>query len=172
MKKNPPVIVKGKLKIVPDSSTDTAEFNRQYKLNPGRWEKALSFLKETDLKELEQGRIELEGPDLFVLVNEYTTRNNEDTRLEAHRKFADIQYVIKGKELIGICPLASATETVPYDENKDICFLESHDEKILRATPERYFIFFPGDAHRPSIKDGENEIVKKAVVKVRLGLKL
>lgn len=164
----PPLIEKERQVIVPDSSIDREEFNRQYLLDPGRWDKAISFLKNTDLSGLEPGRYELEGTEVFVLINEYTTRDEKDTRLEAHRKYADIQYVIKGKELIGICPLAKAAESVPYDESKDIFFLESDDQTILKAAPDRYFVFFPGDAHRPSIKDGENEPVKKAVIKIRL----
>jgi biofilm protein TabA len=149
----PPLIEKGRQVIVPDSSIDTEEFNRQYLLNPGRWDKAISFLKEMDLSGLEPGRYELEGTEVFILINEYTTSDEKDTRFEAHRKYADIQYLIKGKELIGICPLDKAAESVPYEEDKDICFLESDDQGILEATPDRYFIFFPGDAHRPSIKD-------------------
>ncbi len=172
MKMKPPIINKGKQVIVPDNSVDTEEFNRQYLLNPGRWDKAISFLEETDLSGLEPGRYELEGVDLFVLINEYTTRDDEETRLEAHRNYADIQYVIKGKELIGICPLAKAAESVPYDEGKDIFFLESDDQRMHEAAPDRYFVFFPDDAHRPSIKDGENEPVKKAVVKVKLSLRV
>jgi YhcH/YjgK/YiaL family protein len=174
MKKKPPLIEKGGKIIVPDNSIDIEEFYRQYLLNPGRWDRAISFLKETDLSALEQGRYELEGAELFAIINEYTTRNDEDTRLEAHRKYADIQYIIKGKEMIGFCSLSGTTVTVPYDEEKDIFFLESDDQRILQATPDRYFIFFPDDVHRPSIKAGETEIVKKAVVKVRLseGLKV
>jgi YhcH/YjgK/YiaL family protein len=168
MKMKPPLIEKGRQVIVPDSSTDTEEFNRQYLLNPGRWDKAFSFLRDTDLSGLEPGRYELEGTDVFVLINEYSTRDEKDTRLEAHRNYADIQYVIKGKELMGLCPLTRASESVPYDETKDIFFLESDDQTILKAGPDRYFVFFPADVHRPSIKDGEKAFVKKAVVKVRL----
>lgn len=170
MKKKPPLIQKGKQVIKPDNSIDTEEFSRQYLLNPGRWDKAIAFLKDTDLAGLEPGRYELDGTDVFVLINEYATRDEKDTRLEAHRNYADIQYVIKGRELIGVCPLAKAAESVPYDEGKDIFFLESDDQKILEAYPDRYFVFFPADAHRPSIKAGEKAYVNKAVVKVRLSL--
>jgi YhcH/YjgK/YiaL family protein len=36
------------------------------------------------------------------------------------------------------------------------------------ATPDKFFIFFPSDIHRPSVKVGENKIVRKVVVKVRI----
>jgi YhcH/YjgK/YiaL family protein len=169
MKKNPPVIEKSNFKIIPDESIDISEFNRQYLLNPGRWDRAFSFLRDTDLAGLEKGRYELEGSDLFVSVDEYVTKNETDTRLEAHRKYADIQYIISGVEKIGIVALYKTNVTVAYNEERDICFLESEHQSLLSASPDRYFIFFPHDAHRPCLKAGENALVKKVVIKVRIG---
>ncbi len=134
---------------MPDRSIDVNEYSRQYLLNPGRWDRAFSFLRDRDLAGLEKGRYELEGTDLFVIIDEYMTKNESDTRLEAHRKYADIQYIISGDEIMGIVPLGKTSETVPYNAEKDVVFLESAKEKLLHATPGRYFIFFPDDAHRP-----------------------
>jgi hypothetical protein len=36
------------------------------------------------------------------------------------------------------------------------------------ATPERFFVFFPDDAHRPCVRIDENSIVRKIVVKIRV----
>lgn len=164
----PPVLIRSERKIIPHSSIDHNEFNRQYKCNPGRWDRAFLFLREADLGGLEKGRYELDGTDLFAIIDEYVTKNESDTRLEAHCKYADIQYIISGGELMGIVSLDKTTETVPYNEEKDICFLESEHERFMSATPDRYFIFFPDDAHRPSLKAGENTPVKKVVMKVRI----
>jgi len=153
---------------MPDRSINVIEFNRQYLLNPERWDRAFSFLREADLRDLEKGRYEIEGSDLFASVDEYVTKDKPDTRLEAHRRYADIQYIISGVEKIGIVALGKTTMTVPYNEEKDICFLDSGDERFLSATPERYFIFFPDDAHRPCLKSRENAPVKKVVIKVRI----
>jgi len=169
MKKNPPVIIRQEREIMPDRSIDVIEFNRQYHLNPERWDRAFSFLRDTDLAGIEKGRYELEGTDLFIIIDEYVTKNESDTRLEAHRKYADIQYIISGDEIMGIVRLGKTSETVPYDAEKDIVFLESDKEKLLHATPGRYFIFFPDDAHRPGIKVVGQAPVKKVVIKVRVG---
>jgi YhcH/YjgK/YiaL family protein len=67
-----------------------------------------------------------------------------------------------------MAPFAACSETIAYDPDKDICFLEADDEKMAEAKPDRYFIFFPTDAHRPCVKDGENKMVRKVVIKVRL----
>ncbi|MFA5820146.1 MAG: YhcH/YjgK/YiaL family protein, partial [Bacteroidales bacterium] len=37
-----------------------------------------------------------------------------------------------------------------------------------KATPDKFFIFFPSDAHRPGLKVGENSQVRKVVVKVKV----
>jgi YhcH/YjgK/YiaL family protein len=37
-----------------------------------------------------------------------------------------------------------------------------------KATPERFFLFFPSDIHRPSVKIDENSKVKKIVIKVKI----
>jgi YhcH/YjgK/YiaL family protein len=168
MKKKPPVIERAGMKIVPDKSVNQKEFDRQYSLNPGRWDRAFSFLGKADLQNFAKGKYEIEGTDLYAIVDEYTSRNEAETRFEAHRIYADIQYIISGRELIGIVPLSETSVTVPYDTEKDICFLDSQRGEKIPAMPDRYFIFFPYDAHRPGMRDGDNASVKKAVIKVRL----
>jgi YhcH/YjgK/YiaL family protein len=168
-KKMLPVIIRPDREIIPDKSINGNEFNRLYLLNPEQWDKAFSFLRETDLAGLEKGRYALDGTDLFAIIDEYVTNDESGTRLEAHRKYADIQYIISGEEMMGIVHLGKTIETVSYVEEKDIVFLESTDEKLLHATPVTYFIFFPDDAHRPGIKVLVNAPAKKAVIKVRIG---
>jgi len=65
-------------------------------------------------------------------------------------------------------PLESTTVTVPYDEEKDIMFLTAEKENYRIAKPGKFFLFFPEDAHRPTVKSAENSPVRKIVVKVRI----
>lgn len=153
---------------VPDETVDQKEFAKQYFRNPGRWDKAFEFLSSGDLKTIEAGRYELEGSDLFVNVSEYVTKNMEEVQYEAHRRYADIQYLAFGEEQIGVAPLKSKSLTVPYDSLKDVAFLAAGDSAFRQATAENFFIFFPGDAHRPGVKVNENDSVRKIVVKVRI----
>lgn len=156
--------------VNPDESIDKKEFALQFQKNPERWEKAFNYLKSTDLETVSTGRYELDGTNLYVIVDEYTTRNLEDSKFEAHRKYADIQYVVHGKENMGITPLGNTKEMIPYDNTKDIVFLTTENYNDYRkATPDRFFMFFPSDAHCPGVKDTDNEKVRKIVVKVRLG---
>ncbi len=155
--------------ILPDDSINKEEFDLQYDLNPERWEKAFGFLKNTDLKNMGKGRYELDGYDLFASIDEYTTKDEKDARYESHCLYADIQYVISGEERIGIVPLEKTVVTIPYDGEKDICFLDSETDLLHKADPSRYFIFFPNDAHKPCVRSGNNAPVRKVIIKVRIG---
>jgi len=153
---------------LPDESVNIKEFAIQYRRNPQRWEKAFAFLEEKDLSGLKPGRYELEGADLFVIVDEYVTKDEVDVLFEAHKKYADIQYVVWGEEKIGILPLIKTTVEIPYNDEKDIVFLDSEDKNYRLATPDRFFIFFPEDAHQPCVKTNENTKIRKVVVKVKI----
>lgn len=155
-------------KAVADESVNQKEFARLYFKNPGRWNKAFKFLSEQDLAKQATGKHELEGNDLFVNVDEYVTRNEEDVLFEAHKKYADIQVLISGEEKIGVLQLAKTTVFIPYDEEKDIMFLTADEKNYRMAMPGKFFLFFPDDAHRPTVKTVENVPVRKIVVKVRI----
>ncbi len=127
------------------------------------------FLRDHDLSSLELKKYEIDGTDLYAPLSEYVSKNEEDARYEAHRKYIDIQYVVSGKELIGIAPISQQKDILePYNEEKDVLFMTVSQVTNYQALPDRFFIFFPDDLHRPGLKDGENSPVRKAVVKVKV----
>jgi len=125
------------------------------------------FLKNTDLENLEIGRYEIDGKNVFALVSEYESKKHEDCRLEAHQKYADIQYLVSGREAIGFAPLGGQTITSEYNPDKDIVFFSGETtQQILEAG--MFAVFFPQDVHRPCMQINGPEKVKKVVVKVRI----
>ena len=157
-------------KASPDGSINQREMAIRYYRDTDLWEKAFKFLAEENLTALENGRHEIEGSDLFVIVSEYIPKEMDSVRFEAHRSFADIQYVASGREQISIVPIDQTIITTPYDEGQDIMFLEAIESEDFIATPDNFFVFFPSDAHRPSVKANPDDstLVKKIVVKVKL----
>ncbi|OFY63110.1 MAG: hypothetical protein A2V64_09505 [Bacteroidetes bacterium RBG_13_43_22] len=155
--------------VEPDASINRKIFAISYFSHKERWDKAFSFLKDNDLAKLELRRHEIDGSDVYAPVSEYITKNEEDARYEAHIKYIDIQYVISGKELIGIAPMSEKKEILePYNETNDVMFMTVNQIINSKASPERFFIFFPDDIHRPGLKDGGNSQVRKVVVKVKV----
>jgi YhcH/YjgK/YiaL family protein len=155
--------------VLADASINKREFAVSYFKNKERWEKAFNFLKNTDLSKLELKRYDIDGDNLFATVSEYTSKNEDVAKFEAHRKYIDLQYVISGKEVMSTAPLASINEVItPYDDKKDIEFVTVSKVVNYKASPSNFFIFFPTDVHRPGLKDGENSLVRKVVVKVKV----
>lgn len=154
--------------IFPDESINKNELAIQVFRNRELWKKSFEFLKNTNLNEICNGRHELQGKDLYVLVDEYITKNESDTNFEAHRIYADIQYLVHGKEKIGVADLKDTREITSYDNLKDIIFLCAEQNNYRIASPERFFVFFPDDAHRPCVKIDENNNVRKVVIKIKV----
>jgi YhcH/YjgK/YiaL family protein len=155
--------------VTPDASINKREFSVSYFKNKERWEKAFNFLKNNDLSKLELRRYDIDGDNLFATVSEYISKNEETTKFEAHRKYIDIQYVISGKEIMNIAPITTVKEVLtPYDITKDIEFVTVTKVVNYNASSSNFFIFFPGDAHRPGLKDGVNSSVRKVVIKVKV----
>ena len=156
--------------VQPDESINKRSFAVQYFKNKKHWDQAFTFLKTNDLKNLPLGKQELDGDSLFVSVDEYITKDESDTRYESHRKYIDIQYIIEGEEMMGLAPLdkVEGEVTESYNAEKDIAFYNYDGGKHITATPKNFVIFFPTDAHRPTMKVSENSKVRKIVVKVML----
>lgn len=134
-----------------------------YGLHP-RIKKGLEFLIENDINSLLPGKYEIEGSDLFVVIQEYETIQIEQGRWEAHYTYTDIQYMIRGAERMGYANVGDL-EVVEQQEEKDLLFLEGNGDLLL--VNEGFFtIFSPEDAHMPMLYAHEPQYVKKAVVKV------
>lgn len=155
--------------VIPDGSINRKELALSYFKNKERWDKAFTYLKNSDLSKLEVKRHDIDDGNLYALVSEYLTKNEEDAKFEAHQKYIDIQYVISGVEQMNVAPQSEKKDILtPYDPAKDIEFMTVNKSSSYKATPERFFIFFPSDIHRPSVKIGENSQTRKIVLKVKI----
>ncbi len=59
------------------------------------------FLQRSDLASLPDGRHEIQGQQLFALVARGFGRGQENSPLEFHRRYIDIQYIVSGVDSIG-----------------------------------------------------------------------
>lgn len=153
------------LKAQPHSAVNKVEFARQYAANKDLWDAAFAYLKNTNLQTLAKGAYVIIPDKVKVSVTEDSTKPFEKTTWESHRKFIDIQYVVRGEEKMGVAQVSEAKVTRPYDAARDAANYDV-EGKYYVSTTDRFFIFFPGDAHRPNITTGGNLPDKKIVIKV------
>jgi YhcH/YjgK/YiaL family protein len=127
---------------------------------------SLNYLQQNDLEKAENGKYEIDGENIFVIVHDYDTKSPGLGRWEAHRDYIDIQFIIKGMEKIGFANIADFSPITNYDREKDIVFLEG--EGNFMTLNQGYFaVFTPEDAHMPGIFVKKPEYVKKAVMKIK-----
>ena len=136
---------------------------KYYGLNP-RLEKAFAFLKNEDLESLEAGEYEIDGKDIVVLVQEYTTSPNPPW--EAHKYHIDVQYLVSGVEKIGYRPL-KGMKPDKYKTKTD-CFLydPGYEGDYITLKDDTIMIIFPDDGHVPRVAYDKPMAVKKIVIKV------
>ena len=69
---------------------------------------------------------------------------------------------------MGVTTPEKVTPVDEHNEEKDIRFYAPEAEaEYVPAGPETFFVFFPTDIHRPSMKTEKDVVVKKVVVKVQ-----
>ena len=143
---------------------DTLENYQLYKAINERIAKGFEFLRTTDLDSLPSGKHDIEGDTIFALVQEYQTKPLEDCKLESHKKYIDIQYVIRGEEMMGITT-QNNQKIIEINEEKDYTFYEGNTSLVL-VSKGMFTIFFPDDLHQPCVQTETISEVKKVVIKV------
>jgi len=127
---------------------------------------ALEYIRTTDFDHADAGRHDLDGDRLFAIINDYETIGRKEGQLEGHRKYIDIQYVVRGTEWIGYAPLSGQTVAIDYDPEDD-CLLFEGEATFIRFETGMFAIFFPQDLHQPGTGN-ESIPVRKVVVKVKV----
>lgn len=90
----------------------------------------------------------------------------EEARLEAHRRYIDIQVPFSAPEMFGYAPVEHLSHPLlPYDAERDILFYDDPFSSTFTLMPGMFAIFFPEDAHAPGISPSG---IRKAVAKVKI----
>ena len=135
-------------------------------IHPGVY-RALEILRDTDFSQLEDKRYEVDGDNLFFFLQSYETKPDNDTP-EAHRKYIDIQFLVSGREKMGVAPLEDMSEEVEARPDGDIWFYRGPMDYITLTAGDRFAVLWPGDAHAPSIAVDSPAPCRKCVVKVKV----
>jgi len=129
-----------------------------------RFKEAFDFIEKNDLEGMEPGTYLLDGENLYMTIAEFDGKQPESAKLEAHRKYIDIQLVLQGQETMGWSTIENCkNESDPYNSEKDIVFFTEKPTAYVSVHPKEFVVFFPEDGHAPGIS---NNRIKKVVVKV------
>ena len=139
---------------------------------PPAVDRALKLASALDLATMEPGRYELEGDKIFVLVMDAQSGPKAEKRPEAHAKYLDVQYVVKGAEKMGYSPYPDQVKVTEEDlEGRDIIFYDSaaHETDVL-VNEGMFAVFFPYEVHRPCVAVDAPAKARKAVIKIHKDL--
>ena len=129
---------------------------------------AIAFMENVNFDEMELGKHVI-NDDFFLLIQKYDSKDPSAGRFEAHKNYVDIQYVVEGKESIGIAAVTAMKVSEAYIPERDVEFYEEPEEAAeFVLTAGGYAILYPADAHKPGIRVGESVPMKKMVGKVRI----
>ena len=134
-----------------------------YAVHP-RFKQAFEYFKQIDIDTIPSGKYEIDGETMYVLVQEYNTKLKEQGLWEAHRRYIDLQYVVKGAEGIGYANIHHLKQG-EYDAGKD--FLPLHgDGDLITVRSGNFVLLLPEDGHMPGMALGDSAPVKKIVIKI------
>jgi YhcH/YjgK/YiaL family protein len=129
-----------------------------------RFARAVEFVRQADLAAFSSGRHEVEGDQLYVSIDHKDGRGRDGARLEAHRRYIDLQITLAGEEEIGWTPLERCRHPVDeFSAERDIVFFSDAPDLWVPVPPGRFALFFPEDAHAPLAGRGA---LRKAIVKI------
>lgn len=117
----------------------------------------------------ETGRFEV-SPEIYYQIEEYETKERKFGRYESHEKYADIQCMLEGEEMIYCVPAKELEAEENFLAKRDVIFYKKTEKgtpKLLKKGEP--IILYPGDGHMAGICSKERQRVKKAVFKVRCG---
>ncbi len=128
-------------------------------------DRALRYMMETDLTELEDGRHEIDGDKVFVNIMHADTKADR-LEYEFHEEYYDIQIDLSGREDI-LFAQEFQEITKPYNEGGDIGMGICSCKAVCHLEPGKFAVCMPTEPHMPGVAtDGLEERIRKAVIKV------
>ncbi|MBM3264716.1 MAG: YhcH/YjgK/YiaL family protein [candidate division Zixibacteria bacterium] len=145
---------------------DRLEHATRYEKLGERLAAAFRYLAENDFAQIAPGRYELDGENLYAMVQQYDTKPKAKGVWEAHRRYIDVQYVAEGVEHMGYAPL-STLRAGEYHNDGDYVLLEGQGQFVV-MTAGTVVVLAPQDAHMPGMAVDTPQPVRKVVVKVKI----
>ncbi|WP_291910454.1 YhcH/YjgK/YiaL family protein [Chitinophaga sp. CB10] len=145
---------------------DTLDRAARYHVLGEKFVKAFDYLRQTDFNTVPKGKYEIDGANVFAIVNEYDTIPEEGEQMEAHRKYIDVQYLAAGEERIGHDFLGDKIPSKAYADAEDYMLFADKPAFYTVLKQGQFAIFYPSDLHMPNLRVAGPVAVKKVVIKI------
>ena len=147
---------------------DHIDYRKAYFSIDPRIEKAFAYYFNLN-PDTPAGRYAIDGDNLFVMVQRPEKKNLNGKPLEYHRKYIDLQIVVKGSELFGYSHVSRFGEVVaPYDATRDVGLNADAGSIAIPAIQGDFFLFWPQDGHKACGEDGNADELVKLCFKMRI----
>lgn len=131
-------------------------------------EDIVKFVREFKKTDMKTGRYDIHGDDLFASVGAYATEPEEDRKFENHKKYIDLQILVKGTEEIHWAPVEKLSMTSEeFSKGGDIAFYDGDSFGYVLLSGDTCAILFENDAHKPNVMHKNAENVVKIVFKIK-----
>jgi len=127
---------------------------------------AFEYIENSDFTKVKVGKHQINGDKVFILMNEYYTKIEKAEFLEAHKKYIDVQYILKGEEIIEYIPLNNQDVIKDYSMEDDYSLYSADNTIRLNFKAGMFAVFFPDDLHMPGIINDKSLEIRKIVIKV------
>lgn len=118
-------------------------------------------------------RIKNNGPgkyvekDMLAIIEEGQTSDISSRSFESHKKYIDVQYIVKGEEEIYWEKVDKLSASAAYDNEKDISLYNGRGQ-MLQIKEGMLYILFESDAHKCCGKiDKKSNAYKKVILKIK-----
>lgn len=123
-------------------------------------ENGLKAIEHAD--ELETGNYPFEGGRF--MIQEGTTKPITQGDFESHRKFIDVQIILKGAEEVAWQDVSDLTVTKPYDAEKDAAKYTGDKSHHMLISEGMFWAAFPQDGHRAVVHTGDTPLTYRKIV--------
>ncbi len=143
-----------------------------FKSYPVVVQKILNYLNDLDHKTLPIGRHELPGFEphqAWFVILEYNKEPLGNLKPEVHKYHSDLQIMLEGSEMMAwSVDSGNHINAEPYNASRDLQYYQSEGIELnfIQAKPKQFYLFTPDIVHITNIEDGNEQPVRKLVVKI------
>jgi len=94
-----------------------SEHAQYHSLHP-LFAEVFKYLESVDFSQYDDGKYPIDGNDMYASISEYVTKS--EGMLEGHLEYIDIQYIVKGSEIIGWAKKDGQKESIPYSNEREV----------------------------------------------------